>query len=100
MAINFNKPFLITFSMNSFFDVNGLLNLDDTVLEMPSFKKIISDGVVSDEEIMEQSAKVVQLLHKAEQGLSDSQVALVKETLAEMSVLYAAYYYKELQSLK
>lgn len=86
--------------MNSFFDVNGLLNLDDTVLEMPSFKKIISDGVVSDEEIMEQSAKVVQLLHKAEQGLSDSQVALVKETLAEMSVLYAAYYYKELQSLK
>ncbi len=86
--------------MNSFFDVNGLLNLDDTVLEMPSFKKIISDGVVSDEEIMEQSAKVVQLLHKAEQVLSDSQVALVKETLAEMSVLYAAYYYKELQSLK
>ena len=85
--------------MNSFFDVNGLLNLDDTVLEMPSFKKIISDGVVSDEEIMEQSAKVVGLLHKAEQELSEAQVALVKETLAEMSVLYAAYYYKELQSL-
>lgn len=86
--------------MNSFFDANGLLNIDETVLGMPSFKKIISDGIVTDEEIVQQSAKVVGLLHEAEQELSKAQVALVKETIAEMSVLYAAYYYKELQSLK
>lgn len=86
--------------MNSFFDANGLLNIDEAVLAMPSFKKIMADGVVSDEEIMQQSSKVVELLRKAEEILTGEQVELVKDTLAEMSVLYAAYYYKELQSLR
>ncbi len=86
--------------MNSFFDANGLLNIDEAVLAMPSFKKIMADGVVSDDEIMQQSSKVVELLHKAEEVLTGEQVELVKDTLAEMSVLYAAYYYKELQSLR
>ena len=86
--------------MNSFFDANGLLNIDEAVLAMPSFKKIMADGVVSDYEIMQQSSKVVELLHKAEEVLTGEQVELVKDTLAEMSVLYAAYYYKELQSLR
>ena len=86
--------------MNTFFDENGLLNIDEAVMERPSFRKIMDDGVVTDAELMEQSSVVTDLLHKAEKAFNDEQIALTRDLLAEMSVLYAVYYYKELQSLR
>lgn len=86
--------------MNTFFDQNGLLNIDEAVMERPSFRKIMDDGIVTDEELMAQSAVVTDLLHKAEKSFNEEQIALTKDLLAEMSVLYAVYYYKELQSLR
>ena len=86
--------------MNSFFDENGLLNIDEAVMERPSFRKIMDDGMVTDAELMEQSAVVTDLLHKAEKAMNEEQIALTRDLLAEMSVLYAVYYYKELQSLR
>lgn len=86
--------------MNVFFDNNGILNLDEAVLQMDSFKKIMEDGIVTDNELVEQANQVTALLHKVEEIMNEEQAALVKEVLAEMSVLFTVYHYRELQTLK
>ncbi|MBQ3787571.1 MAG: hypothetical protein II849_02050 [Bacteroidales bacterium] len=86
--------------MNTFFNEDGLLNLDEAVMEMESFKKIMEDGIVTDEEVVNQANHVAELLHRIEDTCSPEQSALVKEALSEISVLYTVYHYKELQTLK
>ena len=86
--------------MNTFFDENGMLDLDESVMQMDSFKKIMEDGMVTDAEMVRQAQHVTALLHKVEDMCSPEQSALVKEVLAEMSVLYTVYHFRELQSLK
>ena len=49
-----------------FFDENGILNIDETVVNTPSFKSIMEDGIVTEEEIKSQSDKVIALLHEFE----------------------------------
>ena len=75
--------------MNTFFDESGTLNIDDLILEQPSFKKIMEDGVVTDEELAEQKERVIVLLKKLEQKLMPEQIDQVRELLAEISVLVA-----------
>ena len=86
--------------MAIFFNGNGLLNIDEAVQEMPSFKKIMEDGEVSDEELAAQAKNVSDLLHQVEKECNPQQAELVRNVLAEMSVLYAAYVYQQLQSIK
>ncbi len=86
--------------MNIFFDKNGILNLDETVMEMASFKKIMEDGIITDSELAQQADLVASLLHKVEDSCSEQQAILVKDLLAEMSVLFAIYHYKEFQTIK
>ena len=75
--------------MNTFFDESGTLNIDDLILQQPSFKKIMEDGVVTDDELAEQKERVIFLLKKLEQNLSPEQIDQVRELLAEISVLVA-----------
>ena len=75
--------------MNTFFDESGTLNIDDLILEQPSFKKIMEDGVVTDEELAEQKERVIAILKKLELNLSPEQIDQVRELLAEISVLVA-----------
>lgn len=75
--------------MNTFFDESGGLNIDDLILEQPSFQKIMEDGVVTDEELAEQKERVIALLKKLEQNLTLEQIDQVRELLAEISVLVA-----------
>ena len=84
--------------MNTFFDESGTLNIDDLILEQPSFKKIMEDGVVTDEELAEQKERVIALLKKLEQNFTPEQIDQVRELLAEISVLVAVrnIYDKEL----
>ena len=75
--------------MTTFFDESGTLNIDDLILQQPSFHKIMEDGVVTDEELAEQKERVISLLKKLEQNLTPKQIELVRELLAEISVLTA-----------
>lgn len=75
--------------MNTFFDESGTLNIDDLILEQPSFKKIMEDGVVTDDELAEQKERVIVLLKKLEQNLTPEQIDFVRELLSEISVLVA-----------
>lgn len=86
--------------MNVFFDKNGVFNLDETVMEMASFKKIMEDGIITDSELSEQAERVSSLLHKVEDNCTEEQAKLVRDLLAEMSVLFSVYHYKELQSIR
>lgn len=75
--------------MNTFFDNNGMLNIDELIVEQPSFIKIMEDGVVTEEELQEQSKRVESILKDIEQTSSPEIVEKVRHLLAEVSVLVA-----------
>lgn len=75
--------------MNTFFDETGTLNIDELILQQPSFKKIMEDGIVTKEEITGQKKRVIAILKKLEQNSTPEQIDLVRELLAEISVLVA-----------
>ena len=82
-----------------FFNQNGILNIDEAILNKESFKKIVEDGIVTEEEIKEQSEKVIGLFKDIENKFSEDQLRDIKDLLAETSVLYAVYNIYSIQSL-
>lgn len=83
-----------------FFDKNGILDLDDLVLNQPAYKAIMEDGIVTEEELSEQTEKVLNMMHEAEKRFSEEDQLFIKQLLGETSVLSAVYNYYELQNLK
>lgn len=86
--------------MSTFFDENGLLDIDGAVTETATFKKIMEDGIVTQEEVISQAELVNDKLHILEENLSQEQASMVRELMAQMSVLYTVYHIMELQALK
>ena len=82
-----------------FFNDEGILNIDEMVADNASFKNIMEDGVVSEEEIKAQSDKVIALLRNMEAKYSEEQLAEIKSLLVETSVLYAVYNIHSIQSI-
>lgn len=82
-----------------FFNEKGILNIDELIMNNASFKKIMEDGIVTEEEIKEQSDKVVALLHDMEKKYSEEQLNEIKDLLVESGVLYAVYNFYYIQSL-
>ena len=74
--------------------------MNELVAQRPTFRKIMEDQIVTDDELTNQANLVVNLLKKLEQTLSPGQLSEVENLLAEMSVLYAIHQYKEIQDLK
>lgn len=85
---------------NVFFDKNGVLNLDEAVMDIDSFKTIMADGIVTDEELKAQSDRVIGILHDMEKRYSPEQLKEIRQLLAETAVLYAIYNYHSIQSVK
>lgn len=75
--------------MNTFFDNNGMLNIDDLIVEQPSFIKIMEDCVVTEEELLEQSKRIENILKDIENTASPEVIEKVRHLLAEVSVLVA-----------
>jgi hypothetical protein len=67
----------------------GTLLLDEYVASMPSFQKVMQDGVVTDNEIAEIAHKTVALLRQLEEMLSPEAKAVATEALCQLAVLYA-----------
>lgn len=76
--------------MNTFFDETGLLNIEDFILEQPSFKRIMADGIVTEEELNEQSNQIIGLLREIEKTATPEMIEQISKLLAEISVLIAA----------
>ena len=82
-----------------FFNEEGILNIDEMIVNNASFKAIMEDGVITEEEIKAQSDKVVAMLHDMEGKYSKEQVEEIKSLLVETSVLYAVYNFHSIQNI-
>ena len=82
-----------------FFDEKGILNIDEMVVNNASFKNILEDGIVTEEEIKNQSDKVLSILHEMEAKYSKEQLEEINSLLVESSVLYAIYNIHSIQSI-
>ena len=74
-----------------FFNEDGSLKINETIMNQPSFIKIMEDGVVTAEELEEQSGKVISIFRKIEDTFNDEQKELVQELLVETNVLNAIF---------
>lgn len=83
-----------------FFNEEGLLNVDELVVNNESFRTIMEDGVITESEIEAQSEKVFTILRNMENKFSEEQLVEVKNLIAESCVLYAVYNYYSLQDLE
>ena len=81
------------------FNAQGFIDIDEMIAQEPSFQKIMEDGVVTDEELREQTDRVINLLHEVENRFSEEDQMLVKELFAETNVLTTIYRYYELQNI-
>ena len=82
-----------------FFNEDGILNIDEMVVNNRSFKNIMEDGVITEDEIKIQSDKVIAMLHDMEKRCSEEQLAEIKNLLVESSVLYAVYNFYSIQNI-
>lgn len=82
-----------------FFNEEGILNIDEMVVNNASFKNIMEDGIVTAEEIKTQSERVVTLLHEMEQKYTPEQLEEIKQLLVDTSVLYAVYNIHSIQNI-
>ncbi len=85
--------------MKRLFDENGMLNIADIVAENPSYKAIMEDGVVTDQELKDQADATLASLHRLQELCSEEQQDAVLSAITDMSVLLAAYHNYELQQL-
>ena len=83
-----------------FFNEKGILNIDEMVANNASFKNIMEDGIVTEEEVKAQSDKVIAMLHDMEAKYSQEQLAKITSLLAETSVLYAVYNFHSIQNIE
>lgn len=77
-----------------------LLDIDEIIAKEPTFQSIMADGIVTDDELHEQSERVIALLDEAEHRFNADDLQFVKQLFAETNVLSAIYHYHELQNLK
>lgn len=73
--------------MKNLVDENGFLNVEDLIMNSPSFQKMMEDNTITEEEIQTQSDLVISLLTQLESTCSEEQKELLKRLLAEVCVL-------------
>ncbi len=83
-----------------FFNEQGIIDIDELVQNEPSFQKIMADGIVTEDELYDQSKRVIDLLHEAEKRFSDSDQQFIKRLFTETSVLSEVYHYFSIQNIQ
>jgi hypothetical protein len=66
-----------------------VLLLDEYIVELDSYKRIVEDGVITDTELLEQTLRVATLLRQLEDALSPEAKAIATEAFGETAVLNA-----------
>jgi hypothetical protein len=81
------EPLSTDKTMKNLVDENGFLNVEDLIMNSPSFQKIREDNTITEEEIQTQSDLVISLLTQLEATCSDEQKELLRKLLAQLCVL-------------
>ena len=74
-----------------FFNEDGSLKINETIMSQPSFVKISVVGVVTVDELKEQNRRMLSIFRKIEDTFNDEQKMLVQELLVESNVLNAIF---------
>lgn len=82
------------------FNEQGFIDIDEMIVQEPSFQKIMADGVVTSDELREQTNRVIDLLHEVENRFSEEDQLLVKRLFAETNVLSVIYHHYSLQNIR
>ncbi len=82
------------------FNEQGYIDIDGMMVAEPSFQKIMEDGVVTEEELQQQTETVIHLLKEAEQRFNEEDKLFIKRLLAETNVLATIYRYYEFQNIR
>ena len=75
--------------MKTIFDEYGNLNIEDLIMNSPSFENIVSDNIITEDEIQSQSDRVIDRIRRFEASATPEQIDYLAEILAEISVLIA-----------
>ena len=81
------------------FNEQGFIDIDEMIAQEPSFQKIMADGIVTSDELREQTDRVINLLHDVETRLNEEDQLLIKRLFAETNVLSVIYHQYELQNI-
>lgn len=73
--------------MNKLILENGTFNIEDLFQNNPSIQAILEDNIVTQEEKIQLSKRIVEILQSLEQICNDEQIELVRKLLAEISAL-------------
>lgn len=73
--------------MVKLFDEYGNLNVEDLIMKSESFKKIIADDIVTEDEVLEQTERVAELLKEMEATCTPEQADILRRLIAEICVL-------------
>lgn len=73
--------------MVKLFDEYGNLNVEDLIMKSESFKKIIADDIVTEDEVLEQTERVTELLKEMEATCTPEQTDILRRLIAEICVL-------------
>lgn len=76
--------------MKRFFNESGSLNMDELIMDRPSFQEIMADGVVTDEKIDAQGQRIKEMVHEMEPNFTPEQQDQIYNLVAEFSVLLTA----------
>jgi len=82
------------------FNEQGFIDIDEMIAQKPSFQKIMADGVVTSDELREQTNRVIDLLHEVENRFCEEDQLLVKRLFAETNVLSVIYHQYSLQNIR
>ncbi len=77
-----------------------MLNISDIVTSHPSYKAIMEDGIVTDQELKDQADATLASLRKLQEICDEEQQNAILDAISEMSVLFAAYHNYQLQDLR
>jgi hypothetical protein len=73
--------------MNKLILENGIINIEDLFQNNPSIQAILEDNVVTQDEKIQLSERITEILKSLEQTCNDEQLELVRKLLAEISAL-------------
>ena len=82
------------------FNEQGFIDIDEMIAQEPSFQKIMADGIVTDNELKQQSELLISLLREVENRFSEEDQQLVKKLFAETNVLSVIYHQYSLQNIR
>lgn len=83
-----------------FFNRQGIIDIDEMVSQEPTFQNILADGIVTEDELYNQSECVIALLREAEQRFGENDQQFIKKLFAETCVLSEIYQYYSIQNIR